>query len=73
MSYALAFSYRLNKSGDERIRMVSCGSMKHDLTACGWYEEGGVINTQPTGDGDHHNSDLPPFWREIVRCGVNVP
>ena len=26
--------------------------------------------TQPTGDGDHHNSDIPPFWREIISRGV---
>ena len=31
-----------------------------------------VVITQPTGDGDHHNSDLSPCGREIVSCGVRV-
>ena len=35
----------------------------------GGIKESGVIITQPTGEGDQRNSDLPPFWREIVRRG----
>ena len=29
-------------------------------------EKVGVVTTQPTGDGDHHNSDLSPCRRENV-------